>query len=170
MPKIISIEHIYPKTCKWIKENIPLLEIKKPKIWKAYLKYSQLKKADASQSLKNGWGPEILLDELWPANGKYRPEVNRNAIFIAENIFRMFENKESKNPKMHRVLESTILHEMCHWGDLKFDGKQQRLANGKKFEEGKAFEKEAYGKNIDPFWDGQYLARTVYEQERMKAK
>ncbi len=46
---------------------------------------------------------------------------------------------------MHLLIESTLLHEMVHWGDYK-DGVDQ---SG---EEGKKFEKAAYGKDINRYW------------------
>jgi hypothetical protein len=46
---------------------------------------------------------------------------------------------------MHLLVESTLLHEMVHWGDWK-DGVDQPD------EEGKEFEKAAYGKDIDRYW------------------
>ena len=46
---------------------------------------------------------------------------------------------------MHLLVESSLLHEMVHWGDWA-DGKVAGL------EAGKAFERAAYGKDVRRYW------------------
>jgi len=72
--------------------------------------------------------------------------------------------------RMHMLLESTIIHEMTHWGDLKADGKQQLDAKGRLVEEGIKFEVEAYGRDLDPYWPGQYLGLTEYELNKQQSR
>lgn len=79
------------------------------------------------------------------ANGQYAGGSYINKVYLAKSICERFEKKDSTNPKMHKLIESTLLHEMVHWGDYK-DGKDQVG------EEGKAFEKAAYGKDINRYW------------------
>ncbi len=156
MVNIVSIEQKFPETSKWIRLNFPTLKSRKPKVWKAFLKYSELSEESASLALRNGFSPQILVKDIYPRNAEYSYEVAKDTIIIDEQIMLKFEEEAFDSPKMHRFLESTILHEMCHWGDMKSDGQQQMRKDGRRFEEGEAFEYEAYGDNLDPYWPGRY--------------
>lgn len=79
------------------------------------------------------------------ANGEFIGQRFPNRIYLAKDICEKFEASDFADPKMHKLVESTILHEMVHWGDWK-DGKDQAG------EEGKAFEITAYGKDISIYW------------------
>jgi len=130
----------------WITTNIPKI-IHKPKVWKAFLKYSELMPDDAKKSLKKGSNPILGYKVMPRSNGMFSASKFPNKIFLAKSICDKFEKskKEAGNKKMHILLESTILHEMTHWGDWR-DKKHQKI------EEGKAFEKAAYGKDVNRYW------------------
>ena len=136
-------EH-FPELCKWIEHEIPKVR-NKEKVWAAFMKYSELSAKHALRAVE--FSPHPLLDfkVMTNANGKYNGKKEPNVIYIDRGICRRFENKDSKEPKMHLLLESTILHELVHWGDAQ-DGRDQ---DG---EEGKKFEQAAYGKDIDRYW------------------
>lgn len=137
-------EKKYPKLTKWIKENLPNVK-KKPKVWNAYLKYSELDEKRALWSITSGFNPDITFIEIENGNGKYVGEKHLNRIYIDKKICDKFESTDSNNSKMHALVESTLLHELVHWGDYK-DGKDQLG------EEGKAFERQAYGKDVGVYW------------------
>ena len=134
----------YPKLAKWIETEIPKVE-KKPKVWAAFLKYSELSAKSARIALKAGPAPVVFSDIMPGANGEFRGGTHPNNVYLAESICKRFESKDSKKPEMHVLVESTLLHEIVHWGDWK-DGKDQPG------EEGKKFEKAAYGKDINRYW------------------
>ncbi len=134
----------YPKLSKWVEDNLPKVK-NKNKVWAAFLKYSELSESDARCAVGSGPLP-ILHSAVMPgANGEFRGSTEPNHIYLAEEICERFEKTDSGKPEMHLLVESTILHETVHWGDWK-DGVDQAG------EEGKNFEKEAYGKDINRYW------------------
>ncbi len=134
----------YPKLSVWIETNMPKTKTK-AKVWSAFIKYSELSASKALLALTTGQNPEIHFDLMPKANGKFSGSRFSNRIYLAKSICDKFEKSDSKNVKMHILVESTLLHEMVHWGDWK-DGVDQ---SG---EEGKMFEKAAYGKDINRYW------------------
>ena len=134
----------YPKLAAWIEVNLPKVK-SKPKVWNAFLKYSELTSSQASTALTKGFNPEIHFRIMPGSNGVFHGAKFPNRVFLAKSICYKFETGDMKNPNMHILIESTLLHEMVHWGDWK-DGKDQAG------EEGKAFEKAAYGKDINRYW------------------
>ncbi len=139
-----SFQTDYPLLTKWIKENLPKVK-DKGKVWTAFVKYSELSARHAIIAIKTSPTP-VLRSKIMPgANGQFSGATAPNDIFIAEEICRRFEKSDSKNAKMHILVESTILHEMVHWGDWK--DKKDQVG-----EEGKDFEKEAYGADVDRYW------------------
>lgn len=117
----------------------------KQKVWGAFKKYAELNEPSASWAITDGYNPDIAYAVIPGSNGKFSAGKLPNRVFIAKSICDRFENIDFSNPKMHLLLESTILHEIVHWGDHK-DGKDQAG------EEGKSFEVAAYGKDIDKYW------------------
>lgn len=121
---------------------------KKPKVWCAFLKYSELTHSQAYLALNTCSATPIIDYKVMPnANGQFSGGSDKSRVYIAKSICDRFENnpKQRKQEKMLILLESTILHELVHWGDWK-DGKDQAG------EEGKAFERAAYGKDINRYW------------------
>ena len=96
-------------------------------------------------ALTPGKLPEIHFDVMPGANGQFSGSRSSNRVYLAKSICEKFEKSDAKNTNMHILIESTLLHEMVHWGDWK-DGIDQVG------EEGAMFEKAAYGKNIDRYW------------------
>jgi len=134
----------YPKLSAWIEVNIPKVKTK-PKVWFAFIKYSELNSSKALLALTLGQFPEIHFDVMPRANGQFSGSRFPNRVYLAKSICERFEKLDSKNANMHILVESTLLHEMVHWGDWK-DGIDQAG------EEGKIFEKAAYGKDINRYW------------------
>ncbi len=134
----------YPKLSEWIKTNIPKVKTK-PKVWAAFIKYSELSPAKALLAVTSAHSPEIHFDVMPRANGRFSGSRFPDRVYLAKSICEKFEKSDSENRKMHILIESTLLHEMVHWGDWK-DGVDQAG------EEGKMFEKAAYGKDIQRYW------------------
>ena len=134
----------YPKLTKWIKKNLPKAK-RKPKVWTAFVKYSELSSAKAKLAVSIGRYPELHYAQMPGSNGRFRGSKFPNRIYLAKAICDRFETKDSNNAKMHILVESTVLHEMVHWGDWKDNVDQPG-------EEGKKFEKAAYGKDINRYW------------------
>lgn len=71
-------------------------------------------------------------------------------IELREQIFLDFEAGRGYLRSVHGFVPAlgvNILHEMCHWGDMR-DGVQQTNADGTLFEEGQAFELTVYGRDL----------------------
>lgn len=136
----------YPKLSKWICENLPKVK-NNAKIYKAFLLYSELNKTVGSASLTLGNAPTIDYRFMPGSNGEFEGSTFKDTVFISNEICEKFEKsaKDAKDKRMHILIEFTILHEMVHWGDFK-DGIDQPG------EEGKKFEKAAYGKDINRYW------------------
>lgn len=134
----------YPKLTVWIETNLSKVKAK-PKVWAAFVKYSELNSAKAFLALTPGQDPEIHYDVMPRANGRFSGARFPNRIYLAKSICDKFEKSDFKNLNMHILVESTILHEMVHWGDWK-DGIDQAG------EEGKMFERAAYGRDINRYW------------------
>ncbi len=135
---------MYPKLSIWIQANMPKVKTK-PKVWAAFMKYSELDPSQASQALTPGQSPEVHFAVMPGVNGRFSGTSFPNRIYLAKSVCDRFEKSDSKNISMHILIESTLLHEVVHWGDWK-DGVDQVG------EEGKTFEKEAYGKDINRYW------------------
>jgi len=101
----------------------------------------------AERALRHGNPPVIEFRYIPTANGEFIGKKYPDTVFIAMDICDRFQRSEAdaKDPRMHLLVESTLLHEIVHWGDW---------TNGKvaSFEAGKAFEKAAYGKDIRRYW------------------
>ncbi len=121
---------------------------KKPQVWKAFLKYSELNSTQAYTALTTCSATPIIDYRVMPsANGQFSGGTDKNRVYLAKSICEHFKNNsgERNSAKMLLLLESTLLHELVHWGDWK-DGKDQAG------EEGKAFERAAYGRDINRYW------------------
>ena len=71
-------------------------------------------------------------------------------IELRETIFTDFEAGRGYLRSIHGLVPAlgvNILHEMCHWGDMR-DGVQRTNADGTLFEEGQAFEMAVYGRDL----------------------
>jgi len=134
----------YPKLTKWIEINLPKV-VKKAKVWAAFQKYAELSAKQALAAAGSAPTPILHVEVMVNANGKFKGKTAPDNIYLARDICERFEKTDSNNAKMHILVESTILHEMVHWGDWK-DGKDQPG------EEGKKFEKAAYGRDIGRYW------------------
>lgn len=139
-----SFRSAYPKLSLWIEGNVTRDKLS-PKVWGAFMRYAELNSAKATLALMAGTPPEVHFETMPRSNGRFRGPSFPNRIYLAKAICDRFEKTDASEPRMHILVESTLLHEMVHWGDWK-DGVDQ------KGEEGKAFEKAAYGKDIDRYW------------------
>jgi Metallopeptidase toxin 3 len=141
-----SLIECYPNMALWITNKFPEVR-KNTKVFKAFQKYSELKE-DAERAIRDGTLPTVEWRRLGAENGQYDHKKYPDTVFIAMAICEKFEKSEAdaKDPRMHRLIESTLLHEIVHWGDWK-DGKLSPYA-----EAGKEFEKEAYGEDVRRYW------------------
>jgi hypothetical protein len=137
----------YPRLAMWICDNLPDVRKRKAKVFKEFQKYAELSEKVAERALRHGNPPVIEFRYIPTANGEFIGKKYPDTVFIAMDICDRFQRSEAdaKDPRMHLLVESTLLHEIVHWGDW---------TNGKvaSFEAGKAFEKAAYGKDIRRYW------------------
>ena len=141
-----GLQKDYPKLAKWICDNLPKVK-NNCKVFSAFQKYSEQNKQVATQALTAGNNPMIDFRHMPGANGEFEGDAHPETVFIAKDICEKFQTSpaDAKDKRMHLLVESTLLHEMVHWGDWK-DGVDQPD------EEGKEFEKAAYGKDINRYW------------------
>jgi len=138
--KLAIIKNHYPKTASWIESNIKKGKLN-PKVWSAFVKYSELGASNANLALTKGHNPEIYTKPMSNAYGQFSGTSNENRIFLSTSLCNRFEASNGKNSTLNLLLQATLLHEMVHWGDWK-DGKDQAG------EEGANFERAAYGRVI----------------------
>jgi hypothetical protein len=133
----------YPQLAMWICNNIPKVT-EKPKVFSAFQKYAGSK--PAAQAIRHKTDPQIEYRIIPADNGQFMTKYP-DTVFIAKDICDRFEgsDEDAKDPRMHLLLESSLLHEMVHWADWL----DRKFAND---EIGKAFEKEAYGKDVRRYW------------------
>lgn len=146
-PMIVSqsLVKAYPQISIWICDNLPKVR-DKPKIFKAFQKYARLDEKVAERAIKHGTPPNIDWRYMPADNGNFDKKYP-TYVFISQEICKRFRDADATDRSgMATLIESTILHEMVHWGDS-LDGKKDSHS-----EMGKAFEIEAYGKDIRAPW------------------
>ena len=136
-----SIKAEYPGFYNWLYTELPQVRNKR-KVWKAFLKWSGLG-TSADLYLGSGSMPEIRVEPLIDAQGMYSSKF-KNTIFIDSFVVAYFEANSSRDDaKM--LVESTVLHEMCHWAVSSGVISVLKDDYGKgNAERGKHFEMEAY--------------------------
>ncbi len=140
-----SLAKEYPQISIWICDNLPKVR-DKPKIFKAFQKYARMNEKVAERAIKHGTPPNIDWRYMPADNGAFLKKYP-TSVFISQTICEKFRDANSTDRSgMSTLIESTILHEMVHWGNS-LDGKEDSHS-----EMGKAFEKEAYGKDIRAPW------------------
>jgi hypothetical protein len=139
-----NFKKTYPKMSVWIETNMSKVK-SKPSVWAAFIKYSELNQSKALLALTSGQPPEIHFDVMAGSNGRFSGTRFPDRVYLAKSICDKFENADANNIHMHILVESTLLHEIVHWGDWK-DGVDQIG------EEGKEFEQAAYGRDISRYW------------------
>jgi hypothetical protein len=140
-----SLVKAFPDISIWICDNLPKVR-EKPKIYKAFQKYARLNEKVTERAIKHGTPPNIDWRYMPADNGQYDAKYP-TYVFISKTICEKFRDASStERSGMSILIESTILHEMVHWGNS-LDGQPNSHA-----EMGKAFEIEAYGKDIRAPW------------------
>jgi hypothetical protein len=128
-----SLKRKFPKFAQWIIDEIPYYR-SNPKVFNAFVKYSQLSQHVAGIALTPGWLPEIDI-AIMPDYGQYRGE-NRwgrprkrqlHKIYLPTKLCRRFERPEAdqRSYSWSLIFAASILHEMVHWGDFISDGIRQ---------------------------------------------
>lgn len=169
----------YPDMALWLQNDLPQLPSKKPKVWKAFVKYAggswhpwlNTMTWPYSQPWVVTWGmgPKLGV-RSWECKAtgetvkkgnsffkKYdQPRLGFTApdgslILIASDLA-----QGTYDPQIAPVLEATVLHELVHWC---------RLQIGKDvFDEEPpyAFEQEAYGKIMERTWEVCYSPEVYF--------
>ena len=138
-----SLVKEYPKIAAWICDTLPEVR-KNPKVFKAFQKYAGFDEKVAERAIKDGNPPSIEWRHMPADNGQFLTKYP-DTVFIAMAICARFE-KDHADSRMHLLVESTLLHEMVHWGDYA-DGTVDTSQ-----ELGTAFERQAYGKDVGRYW------------------
>jgi hypothetical protein len=84
-----AFQKSYPELAKWVTDELPKVS-SKAKVWKAFLKYGELKEADARKSVKAGADPTLKSANMPGANGEFKGPTHPNTVFLAEAICKRF--------------------------------------------------------------------------------
>ena len=166
----------YPDFLYWIREELPTIPTKKPKIWEAFRKYAgflasmssylYLGGGSSPTFLRFGFGPTISV-RVWDCadDGTPQPkspgsdtliqhrQLNRYGFTAPDGSLILIASDLARgvdDPDIGKVTEATVLHELIHWC---------RFKSGKDvFDEGPPydFEKEAYGHVVRRTWEACY--------------
>lgn len=133
----------YPAPTTFVRDELADHVRNDPRVRRAFLRHSQLSEAGAPVALRWGTLPVLDVCVLFGDNGRFR-RSRPDEILIDDTIVRRFE-RDHALAEARLLIESTVLHEMVHWGD-ETDGVDQAG------EEGKKFEREAYGRDVRRYW------------------
>ncbi|MCP5158659.1 MAG: hypothetical protein H6975_04455 [Gammaproteobacteria bacterium] len=127
----------YPRLAGVVRHDLPKVVNDKRK-FNAFKKFGQFNEEKAREILKPGSDPVLCVSQLPPGVfGQYRAgdEIHINQVIVQqhENIINSWINASAfKVGKQDHwlalvqratlIVESIILHELVHWGDLKADG------------------------------------------------
>lgn len=137
----------YPKLTTFVFTRLAKVP-RNGKVFRVFIKWSELSSSKARSILTQCTEAPIIDFKIMPgANGQFNGSVDAARVYLAKSICDKYEGSSTDraDPRMHLLVESTLLHEMVHWGDH-IDGVDQEP------EEGKEFEREAYGKDITRYW------------------
>lgn len=137
-----SLVKTYPLIAGWICNRLPNVK-KNTKVFKAFQRYAGFDEKVAERALVHGNLPNIEYRNIPTANGEFNPKYP-DTVFLAMAVCKRFVDF-SDDSRMHVLVESTLLHEMVHWGNAIAKRTEPQ-------EMGKAFEREAYGQDIRACW------------------
>ena len=134
---------------------LPQIYKDKPEAFKsAFRKYSKLTDIEIMKLLTYGDGPTLILDDLkLIRNGVNGKTSSGETIIVLDyripyfyELARPKGKLENIKDKIYGVLESTIFHELTHFGD-EMKGGSDAIDHKNNLERGEAFEIEAYGRD-----------------------
>ncbi|TAP38264.1 hypothetical protein EYR97_01265 [Alteromonas sp. KUL42] len=146
MPRMLTQDIFsFPRLAFFVRQHLPSRLSSNNKKWSAFRKFGDFSTLESLVAV--GWeldSPLLLVESLGVGiNGRFSPSKPSH-IYLEREIAQRFETDHAL-PEAQTLVESTILHEIVHWGDHK-DGWHKRP------EAGVSFEIEAYGKNIMRYW------------------
>lgn len=135
----------------WLKNQLPNVS-ENERVWRSFISASGLRELEAFIAVSPGApsraNPQIVVKPMAPF-GRFEI-VEPNRVFLQESFVTRFEGdllNIQKSAAAHRMMEATILHELCHWADGR-DG-----ALNVEVELGYEFERAAYDQIVGPYWD-----------------
>lgn len=138
----------FPQSTRYIRRVLPTV-IDNSFISRAMERFGELDRDAFRDALRWDNDPLILPVAGLEPCARFVP-ANPDQIELREQIFTDFEAGRGYLRSVHGLVPAlgvNILHEMCHWGDLR-DGVQQTNDDGTLFEEGQAFELQVYGRDL----------------------
>lgn len=154
----------FPPAARWIREEMPLVPYHSG-VWAAFLKWSQLPDSIAHRIVRADSLPHVGVTANNKVNGSFNPKEPR-VIWLSEKLLDEFCESPHDRGRI-LLLESTIMHELVHWGNyvtrFSLDARpmrKKRRSDGKRasgytnyrgqlVEVGKQFEREAYGIDVN---------------------
>ena len=132
----------YPRLATWICDNLPKVKGKQ-KVFRAFQKYSGLNEKVSGRALQHGNPPVIEYRYLPADNGIFIGNKYPDTVFLSMSICDRFEGsrKDAEDPRMHLLLEATLLHEMVH---------QWQHETGRVVDHGAEFRRKAREVGITP--------------------
>ena len=150
----------FPKLQRFLHFRMPLTPVDDFRVWKIFLRHSQLSPQEGWQVVNWGKLPYLEVKEL-PKNvyGMFQTK-NPDSIAIATCVAEKFDadfGDFSKRQKALFFLRAILLHELVHWGDWRADNVQSDKGRPHDDDAGRRFEEEAFYKKIYPKeWIGDY--------------
>jgi hypothetical protein len=157
----------YPELVAFFQKLLSTFENKSDEFKEVFYTRSGLNEEQTKETLKDGEGPKVVVVEklekykdgkLVKSNGVTVTNVNKETKKLenkGEGLIKISydkvisEIKSAKNmgelKKAEYFLESVVLHEATHYGNLKVN----KNPNGRYGESGKSFERNAYGKDLN---------------------
>ena len=134
------LSSVFPNLTRIVETQVPAVAKNKQK-FDAFMKFGQFSESDAELMLLSGFGPELVVRNHYASWGHYPGAGNQIWIseWLAEQYEKVIESwhnaedlgqvgsgEHARWMKLVKhailVVESTILHEMVHWGDVRADG------------------------------------------------
>jgi hypothetical protein len=141
-----QVKQEWPQFKKWLYSEFVDVP-RKQRVWDAFLLWSGLGKADGEIAVGIGSLPQIVITQLKGALGRYKPSEKKK-IYLDTDVVKYLEQNPS-NQYAKKLVESTILHELCHWAESVGVRPKNKDGYGKgKVERGRHFEVDAYGGNV----------------------
>lgn len=162
------LSSVYPNLARVVETQVPAVVGNKRK-FDAFMKFGQFSRNVAEDVLQSGFGPELILRNHGAAWGHYPGSGDQ--IWIAhwladqyEKVVESWHNADALNQMSsddharwlklvghaNLAVESTVLHEMVHWGDMKADALSRDLDAERRgwADLGHMFVKAAYGNAV----------------------
>ena len=127
----------------FLKRDLPLTA-QRPDVWEPFKQFSNLTQQEALDAVSwNSSPPWVFAAPLLSSQWALFMSDMPTRIQLSTVVLDHYE-ADPQNPKAQRFLLAKVLHELCHWGCFR--------KNAPDVEVGEAFESQAFGAHLFPWW------------------